>query len=151
MITRATSSFFFAARAPSMDRFASSIASVVTESETSTRKTVQTLSARSVFATRPRASASVATNATRSPSEISCCCHGRSASERGRMKRRRGATRKIPRSFGDRSTYVAPPRAHESVESGELQTNRRYTTKSTSMRTTPRPTQNQRLVRGLIP
>jgi len=109
-----------------MDVFASPIASVVTESETSTRKTVHIF--RPIgLRDPPSASARAPTNATRSPSENQLLLHaGRRAT--GKDEEEKRATRKIPTSFGERSTYVAPPRAHDSVESGALQTNRRYTT-----------------------
>jgi hypothetical protein len=98
------------------------MASGVTESETSTKNTVHTFSALSVRAMRASDTARAATNATRNPSDMSCCCHGRPASDRGRMRSKSGATRRSPMSFGERRTYVVVPRAHDSVESGELHT-----------------------------
>jgi hypothetical protein len=93
-----------------------------TESDTSIKKTVYTRSAFSVRATRASASAITVTSASLSASERSCCCHGRSASDRGKMRRKNGAIKSSPSSRGDRSTYVICPRVHESVASGEFQT-----------------------------
>src|SRR5690348_18466805 len=41
----------------------------------------------------------------------------RSASERGKMSKRSGVTKSTPTSFGQRSTYVVPPRTHDTVAS----------------------------------